>query len=312
MDVNSIVGQKTSQFRPVVYGEVLFDRFPDRAVLGGAPFNVAWHLQGFGCNPLFISRIGNDDPGGQILQAMQDWGFDTTGLQTDSRFPTGGVVIKMSGTEHSFNILPDQAYDDIDPEQSRNVLHKVTPSLFYHGSLIIRTKKGRRALDDLLTSLSCPVFVDINLRDPWWRAEDLTPILHRSRWVKVNDEELEIIGELNNLNAPSLERLARNFKQKYSIKILIVTRGGEGAFALESEGDIFHVQPEEDIEIVDTVGAGDAFSAVVLLGLQDGWPLATTLQRAQDFASRICRQRGAIIPDIEMYGMILKKWNESK
>ena len=209
MDLNSTVGPGTSQFRPVVYGEVLFDRFPDRAVLGGAPFNVAWHLHGFGCNPLFISRIGNDDPGRQILQAMQDWGLDTTGLQTDSRFPSGGVVIKMSGTKHSFNILPDQAYDHIDPEQSRNALDKVAPSLFYHGSLIIRTEKLRLALDDLLTSLTCPIFVDINLREPWWRAEDLPPVLHRARWVKVNDEELEIIGGHYNLKIVRLKIVER-------------------------------------------------------------------------------------------------------
>ena len=105
------------QGKPLIYGEVLFDIFPgDNKVLGGAPFNVAWHLQGLGLSPLFISRIGGDAEGRNVVDAMQQWAMDNSGLQRDAVYPTGGVEISMQGTDHRFDIRANQAYDHIDFE----------------------------------------------------------------------------------------------------------------------------------------------------------------------------------------------------
>ena len=99
---------------PMVFGEVLFDCFPDgREVLGGAPFNIAWNLQAFGLSPLFISRVGDDNLGCHIQKKMVSWGMDTRGLQLDQRHPTGKVQIELTEGEPRFTILPDQAYDYI-------------------------------------------------------------------------------------------------------------------------------------------------------------------------------------------------------
>ena len=298
--------------RPVIFGEVLFDCFPDgNAVLGGAPFNVAWHLQGFGCAPLVVSRIGDDESGRLVRQAMQDWGLDDTGLQTDNTYPTGTVEIQMSGTQHSFNILPDQAYDQIDMGQSREATMDIEAALFYHGSLIMRTESVRRVLEGLLSSMELPVFVDINLRDPWWRKEDLPPVLQRARWVKVNDEELVIIADHLGLLADTQEKIARQLQEKYDLEQLILTLGEQGALAFDASQEVIAVTPKRESEIVDTVGAGDAFSSVVLLGLLKGWPTRLTMQRAQDFASRICQQRGATSADLGLYREMMKQWGET-
>lgn len=300
---------KTSRGRPVIFGEVLFDRFPNgETVLGGAPFNVAWHLQGFGSAPLFISRIGRDEPGRMIRQAMGDWGMDGPGVQTDDQYPTGTVEVSFSGAAHTFDILPDRAYDHIDASLAQASAKDINAALVYHGSLVMRTELVRRTLDGLLGTLHAPVFVDVNLRDPWWRQEDLPHLLDRARWVKVSDEELTLIAGWLGVEANGLEATVRQLQAAHDIALLIVTRGAEGAIAFDSTGENASVQPNAGADVVDTVGAGDAFSSVVLLGLLRQWPLQLVLQRAQTFASRICAQRGATSPDVSMYESLMRHW----
>ena len=104
----------------MVFGEVLFDRFPDgNVVLGGAPFNVARHLQAFGREPLMISRVGNDALGRNIRQAMEDWSMTLRGLQLDSQHPTGTVDVSFHADEPSYDIVDQRAYDFIDVTQHR-------------------------------------------------------------------------------------------------------------------------------------------------------------------------------------------------
>jgi len=294
---------------PVIFGEVLFDHFPDgSAVLGGAPFNVAWHLQGFGQAPLFISRVGDDESGHRVKRAMQDWGLDTSGIQTDTQHPTGTVEIKFEGAQHSFHILPNQAYDHIDAGLTQKAIGATVPALLYHGTLIARTQVVRQVLEDLVTVTKTPVFVDINLRDPWWHEDDLTQLLDRARWVKVNDEELGLVAKRLGLRTKSIENAARSIQANYQLDSLIVTLGERGAMALDSSRDLVRVEPDQEIEVVDTVGAGDAFASVVLLGLLEGWTTSLTLKRAQRFASRICAQRGATSTDAEMYHELMRRW----
>jgi len=151
--------------RPVVFGEVLFDRFPDgSSVLGGAPFNVAWHLHGFGMYPLFVSRVGDDALGEQVLDIMQQWGMDSSHLQRDAEHPTGQVEVKIEGGQPSYTILPQQAYDFIEPP----LLVAADFSLIYQGSLITRSPVSCAALHRLCERSRLPRFMDVNLRSPWW------------------------------------------------------------------------------------------------------------------------------------------------
>nr|VFJ67430.1 MAG: fructokinase [Candidatus Kentron sp. FM]VFJ67580.1 MAG: fructokinase [Candidatus Kentron sp. FM]VFK16685.1 MAG: fructokinase [Candidatus Kentron sp. FM] len=290
--------------RPIILGEVLFDQFPGgESVLGGAPFNVAWHLKGFGADPLFISRVGEDDPGERVRKAMEDWGLDRAGLQRDAHHPTGTVRVTLDGGQPTFTIMPDQAYDHIDAPITGSLPAAIGEGgLLYHGTLVLRTAGIRKTLETLLTGSGLPIFVDVNLRPPWWNESDMPAILRRARWVKVNDDELAIISRLSGCRTDDFMEMARCVRTAYDIHLLIVTRGGQGAVALDESGEPFSVEPEDsDDGIIDTVGAGDAFSAVVIMGLLRGWSVPTMMQRAQRFAGRVCRLRGAVTVDSDFY-----------
>ena len=151
--------------RPLVFGEVLYDHFPDGGVvLGGAPFNVAAHLQAFGAAPLLISRVGDDPLGHRIRDTMLHLGMDTSGLQLDSAHPTGTVDVSIEQGEPHFTILPERAYDFIDASQVPPIS---APSLLYHGSLALREASSRCALEQLAARAGAPMFMDVNLRAPW-------------------------------------------------------------------------------------------------------------------------------------------------
>ncbi len=297
--------------RPVIFGEVLFDHFPDGAsVLGGAPFNVAWHLNGFGLSPLFVSRVGDDAYGHRIKRSMAEWGLDSAGLQTDPEHPTGVVEVGLDDGQPTFSIVPDQAYDFIDAERAQATSAAADATWLYHGTLAARNPISRAALDGLLADANRSLFMDINLRDPWWQAEDLPVMLKRAHRVKLNDDELGVIASIVGLSGNALTQQAAALQAAFAIDLLIVTRGAQGAMAREASGTVHTVSPQSTIDVVDTVGAGDAFSAVVLVGLMRGWPLPVVLERAQAFASAVCGVRGATVEERDFYRRHSGAWGE--
>ena len=297
-----MTGQTTQQ-RPLIFGEVLFDCFPDGSqVLGGAPFNVAWHLQAFGAAPLMISRIGEDALGQSIASAMLAWGMDSSGLQVDSEHPTGRVDISFSGSEHSFNIVDHSAYDYID---SAPLPLLPEDYLLYHGSLALRHDGSRQTLDYIRQLDGNPIFIDINLRSPWWQAEDISKMLEHATWMKLNEDELDIIIP----GAQGLDERFEQLRQRYPAELFIITLGERGAIAMDRAGKQTSITPQVNQEVVDTVGAGDAFSSVLLLGILKEWPLATILERAQSFASAITGIRGATSTEQDFYAPFLRAWH---
>ena len=295
--------------RPVIFGEVLFDQFPDgTSVLGGAPFNVAWHLRGFGLDPLMISRIGDDALGQEILKAMKQWGMATEGIQVDKDHSTGVVAITLDAGQHAFRILPDQAYDFVNAQEALDAFVRSDAGLVYHGTLALRNPVSRAALEALLDFDSVPVFHDVNLREPWWHAEDVPGFLSRSRWLKLNEDELDRICQSLEIRADSLEALAAALGEHFGLELVLVTRGERGAVAWVAGGAVHTVRPEAPIDVVDTVGAGDAFTAVVIYGLVSGWPMSTTLKHALSFANAICGIRGATVCDSDFYEAQARLW----
>ena len=285
----------TEGWRPLIVGEVLFDEMPDGIrVLGGAPFNVAWHLEAFGLRPLVITRVGVDESGDEVLTAMESWGMDTSGVQRDDFHPTGHVQVDLHDGEPTFHILPDQAYDHLDCGLAVQAMAGEPLSLMYHGSLISRGEVSRSALDVLKAEPGHPVFIDVNLRNPWWSREDVVALVRSARWVKVNENELALLAGASDSAA------AEAFRIDYELDAVIVTRGGRGAVVVDGDG-IFEATPPAEVEVVDTVGAGDAFSAVFILGLANGWPIELSLERAIEFAAAVCMVPGATTEDRRLY-----------
>ncbi|MBF0265420.1 MAG: carbohydrate kinase [Gammaproteobacteria bacterium] len=286
----------------VVFGEVLYDCFADDIqVLGGAPFNVAWNLKGLGAHPLFISKVGNDELGASIIQAMNDWGMSTDGVQVDDNYDTGKVEVSFYDNEPSYDIVDNAAYDFID---ASNIPYLPLNGIIYHGSLALRHAHNQQALYHLKTQMNARFFVDVNLRAPWWEKAKIEQISQQADWIKLNNDELDLLTREGNENS----RIAQFFSSAENIKELILTKGEAGAVSITPEGEFNTVYPIPGNKFVDTVGAGDAFSSVMLLGKYLSWPNDLTMRRAQDFASAVVGLRGATTQDKDFYNGFVEKW----
>ncbi|QBQ53802.1 carbohydrate kinase family protein [Nitrosococcus wardiae] len=297
--------------RPFVFGEVLFDCFPDGVqVLGGAPFNVAWHLQGLGLAPLLISRVGTDEHGQRVLAAMGTWDMDCGAVQQDPIHPTGKVEITLQGGQPSFNILPDQAYDFIDPDPLLKQLPSKSPPLLYRGTLAVRSPTSRRALETLSKMGDPPIFLDLNLRSPWWQYNLIEQALHTARWAKLNDAELFTLLEKRAENQEELVKLAQSVCHRFQLEWLLITLGEKGALLVVADNQ-FHWAKANPVKVVDTVGAGDAFSAVMIQALLQNWPLKQALERGVAFAAAVCTMQGAVTQDPQFYAGFMANWQEA-
>jgi fructokinase len=297
--------------RPLIVGEVLFDVFPDgTSVLGGAPLNVAWHLQALGLRPLLVTRVGADRPGRRILALMEEWGLDTSGVQIDRQRPTGSVNVELDEAgQPTFSIRPDQAYDYLDPRVDIEALLGGAPGLLYHGTLIVRSEVSCEALFAYRGASAAPVFLDINLRAPWWSEQSVGRALLGARWVKLNVDEFTT---LNTFAGGSSERelmsAAQSFRDRHALDAVIITLGAKGAFVAWNDRAL-HAKPPIVVSGHDTVGAGDGFSAAFIAGLLQGWGVETTLVRALDLASVVCTVRGAVSHDRDIYTRLLDEWS---
>ncbi len=303
--------QKTMKRHTVVlFGEVLADVFPDESVLGGAPFNVARHLSAFDLNSVMISRTGNDALRDDFMREMQRLQMDVSGIQIDHSYPTGQVQVALADGKHQFNILPNQAYDHIHAGITHMMTLSIKPDLVYFGTLAQRTMTSRLALDKLLSDSNCPRFFDINLRHPWYNKHTVRRSLLRSDIVKMNEEELEVVASYFKINADHPQSKAQLLLEQFELNMLLVTCGEQGAWLVNSEHAVHECVTEKmTMPIVDTVGAGDAFSAVVIMGLLNHWDTKLMLERANQFASAICGIRGGAPQQQDFYLPFKHEWS---
>jgi fructokinase len=291
--------------RPLIFGELLYDEFEDGSARpGGAPLNVAWHLRGFGLNPLLITRVGEDTLGGIALSRMQRARLDVRGVQVDAERSTGRATVELGDDRTPRFLLPDdQAYDYIDAEAMPS-LQREHLELLYHGTLAARNERSAAALRKL-RELGLPTFIDVNLRAPWWDTERVTALIGGARWLKVNAGELAALE--NQRHGRTLLERAQRLRERFGLEAVIVTCGAEGAVAA-TEHDSLMAPAERVVEVTDSVGGGDAFSAVVIIGILRAWTLGATLRRAVEFASAVCAKPGGLDEDRGLYEHFLTRW----
>lgn len=291
----------------VLFGEALIDELPSGPVPGGAPLNVARHLRAFGVDPLLITRVGRDEPGDLLVAAMHGWGLDTRGVQRDREHQTGHVAVRMTGGSHRFEIPPFQAWDFIDATAAAGAL-RASPDFLYFGTLAQRHHESRRALRELLGRGGGRCLLDVNLRAPWYDLEIIETALVAADVLKLSENELDTLADLLRLPGGVASR-ADALMTRFSISEVVVTFGPEGAQLIEAGGARLRVCGTPlDSWLVDTVGAGDAFMAVLLLGERRGWPPDLALARAERFARAICRIAGAIPDDPNFYEPYVVEW----
>jgi fructokinase len=237
--------------------------------------------------------VGDDALGQQVLAAMQAWGMDCSGMQVDHAHATGVVEVTLDQGEPRYHIVESQAYDFIAVEQLPRIRGD---SLLYHGSLASRSAASAGALTELKRLLRGKVFVDINLRAPWWDRQQALQMLADARWIKLNAEELATLLPLVVDEEARIAALLHD-----ALDYAVVTRGDRGASAIVARGRQRHELRPGATSVIDAVGAGDAFCSVLILGEMRQWPLPLTLQRAQQFASAIVGMRGATPRDMRFY-----------
>lgn len=293
-----------------IFGEAIADVFPDRTVIGGAPLNVARHLNALHMHPVFITRLGEDDLKQTLMETFTSEGLDTTGIQIDPVKPTGKVVVTIENGEPSYDIVPDQAYDHIHEGMTHLTMISAQPVLKYFGTLAQRNVVSRTALETFISDKPAPVFLDLNLRDPWYDAEIIERALTRCDYAKMNIGELKTICKLMDIEGESEESLARAVTVQFKLKQIIITCGADGCWALdENMNQISAESAPIKGEIADTVGAGDGFAAIYLLGLVLDWPTEQIMQRANTFASAICTLHGAAPSSPTFYQTFKDAWN---
>lgn len=246
--------------RVLSFGEILFDIIEGEHYLGGAPLNFAAHLARQGVESYIFSSIGQDELGREALQQIRRIGVKTDFIQQDAQHPTGTVPVEFKKGQPDYTILREVAYDYVDYAESEQTLAKTEFDVLYFGTLAQRNEQSAHALEQLIAQKTFKhIFYDINLRKDCFTAEIIDRSLMRCTILKLNDEEVEVLADMLYGKALSLDEFVRQVAQDYEIKTVIVTAGSKGCFLYEDRQ--LHFVKGYPATVVDTVGAGDSFSA---------------------------------------------------
>jgi fructokinase len=287
---------------PVVcFGEVLWDILPAGNKPGGAPVNVAYHLQKLGQPAALITRVGNDAEGHELKNIFSAYGVCTEFFQIDDHHATGKVFGRLNDhNEMIYDIEQPSAWDYI---EWQNNLHDLVTQCryFVFGSLACRNNTSKQTLFSLLEAASQRV-LDINLRTPFYNKQLVTELLQRCDILKLNISELQLMaGWFNSFN--TMEGKLMAIQEKFGIDTIILTMGAEGA--LLSLNGVIQQQPGHTVEVADTVGAGDAFLAGFLTGMLNNRTTIETMHQAAVMGAFVASKNGACpqynLSDISAY-----------
>ena len=279
-------------------GEVLWDYFEDKDdyVLGGAPFNFAYHVNQFGLNSLVISAIGNDKLGQKLEADVKE--KNVPYMLEHLNLPTGVVNIKEVDGKPRYDILTERAWDYIpNTEQLKEIAANTKAACF--GSLAQRSETSRNSIFaflDAMPSDALRIF-DINLRQKWYTEEVIKTSLQKANVLKINDDELLIIQRMFGYIDITQENTCRLIMRDYQLDMLILTCGDKGSYIFTK--DEMSYLSTNDIEVVDTVGAGDSFTASFIASMLKGKTIHEAHRIAVNVSAFVCTQKGAtpIIPN---------------
>jgi fructokinase len=271
------------------FGEILWDLFPKGKKLGGAPFNVTTSLKRLGENVEFISRIGEDSLGDEILNQITNRGISTDFIQTDQSHPTGKVKVSLdSKGVAEYSIETNSAWDFI--ETNQNTLDMVSNSkAFVFGSLIARGA-SYHALKEFLKIASFSIF-DLNLRPPYYSDHLLIELMGKAQMLKFNDEELYLIADLMNSPFHSMDQHIEFIAKETQTDVICVTKGMFGAVLYHKKKWFYNSGFK--VKVSDTVGAGDSFLGTLIHGLVSNDGLQYSLDRACAMGALVAGSVGA-------------------
>lgn len=287
----------------LVLGEILFDLFPGNKRIGGAPFNFAFHLKKLGFPVRFVSRVGEDVLGREILNFLTQHQFDLTDIQIDPNHDTGTVKVTMADHGHAFTITPDTAWAHLAFDRGLSTLLQQPCDLLYFGSLVQHTPTGHQLIQRVIHRKrpETKVFCDINLRPDSYTPAIIKNSLGAADILKLNQEELKEISDIVNVNdGQTAEQTIDQLMAFHDLELIVLTLGSLGSQWITRK-KTYHSPPLSMKKVVDTVGAGDAYAAVSAAGWLKKLPIDTIMGLAGEFAGHICGIKGALPEDERIY-----------
>ncbi len=268
---------------------MLWDMLPSGKQPGGAPMNVAIHLKNFGMNPAFISRVGDDDLGVELMEYLNNQQFNTNFIQTGITHLTGIVKVNLTDkTEVTYKIVQPVAWDYIQTTPENQQLVKDS-DVFVYGTLSVRSQQSRDTLFELLKEAKLKVF-DVNIRPPHLDRTTTEYLLQQADVVKVNEHEITTVCDWFGIQ-PELETQMKFLYERFNLRLVCVTLGADGAVVLSNDG--FHKQGGYVVEVQDTIGSGDSFLAMFLKEFISGSTIPSALKKACAVGALVASHRGA-------------------
>ncbi len=283
--------------KPIVVGmgEALWDVLPDGKKIGGAPANFAFHAGQAGMDSRVVSAVGNDALGEEALATLEGKGLNIEAVARVD-FPTGVVNVSLGEQGiPQYDICEGVAWDNIPFTPALANLASQAQAVCW-GSLAQRNEVSRKTIFSFLDAMPSDearlkVF-DINLRQQFYTLEIIEASCRRANVLKINDEELVLVSEMLRLGAGSPEVLCRSLMERYGLRILVLTCGANGSYVFTPVETSYRVTPK--VQVADTVGAGDSFTATLVGELLRNTPVGVAHEHAVEVAAYVCTQQGAM------------------
>lgn len=279
-------------FLVVGLGEILWDMLPDGKKLGGAPTNFAYHAHCLGAQGYVVSCVGNDVLGEEILERIDELELDRSFIAVDNDHPTGTVSIELDKNGSPDYIIHEKVAWDFIPMSNKLLEFAFKVDAVCFGSLCQRSEGSRYTVRQFLkvTKKDCIRIFDINIRQHYYTKEIINSMLDFANVFKLNDEELPLVADLLGITGTE-DEILKELENRYSLNLIVLTKGGDGSI-LFGRGQRSHLNVE-DVQIADTVGAGDSFTAAVAVGLLNKKPIEQIHDHANRLAAFVCTQNGA-------------------
>ena len=281
------------QYKIAGIGEVLFDAFPEGEKFGGAPANFACHCHSLGADAYVISAVGDDARGAQARSFLSDHGVNIDGLAVLSDHETGVVLVTLDEKgKPDYEIKEGVAWDYIPWSDDMAAVASQLDAICF-GSLSQRNDVSRATIEKILaaTRPDCLRVFDINIRQHFYNDEILLSSLEIASALKLNDEELPIVAKLIGIDGDDKDQL-KAIIEKFDLKLAVLTCGPDGALMMTPEDSSFIAPPDDPV--INTVGAGDSFTAATIMGFLKGRGLKEINVHANDLATFVCTQHGAV------------------
>lgn len=286
-------------------GEILFDVYPDSKNMGGAPLNFLYHVFKLTGQGNIISRLGHDVLGDKARDFLDKNGIPTNFIQVDHKHPTGVTTVTLNEDKvPTFSIDVDRAYDFIEYTDALEKLINEETDCLYFGSLAQRSETTGNTIRSFLDK-KINYFCDLNIRQKFFNEETIIRSVEAADVLKVNIDELEFLHKLFQNNRFDIVTSSADLMKRFNIDLIAVTKGAEGSILIRNdEHNEFKMSAGN---VTDTLGAGDAFAAILCIGYLEGWDLENVNRLANEFAFEICKIKGALPGDDSVYDTFKRK-----